>query len=113
MPAPTALLQPTTAHEAVPVPAPEQDDEFLVDMQQSSTDELTAAAPPTTTEDTDMAIDEEGRPRFAPGADVVRGGGSFSRSRTNLLMAFLVSSRTRSAAPRQERFPFHRIACPR
>jgi RNA-binding protein PNO1 len=71
MPAPTALLQPTPAPEAVPLPAPEQEDELLVDMQEASTTEPSAVAPPTTADDTDMAIDEEGRPRFAPGKDVV------------------------------------------
>lgn len=70
MPAPTALLQPATDPEVVSPPAPEQEDELLVDMQEAST-EFGAVAPPTVAEDTDMAIDEEGRPRFAPGKDVV------------------------------------------
>ena len=71
MPAPTALLQPAPAPENVPLPAPEDDDELLVDMQEAST-QATAVAPPAAAEDTtDMAIDEEGRPRFAPGKDVV------------------------------------------
>ncbi|KAK4241961.1 hypothetical protein C8A03DRAFT_40669 [Achaetomium macrosporum] len=70
MPAPTALLQPNPAPETVPAPAPEQEDELLVDMQESNVAQPSAVAPPTTTEDTDMAIDEEGRPRFAPGNDV-------------------------------------------
>ena len=71
MPAPTALLQ-APAPELVSAPAPEQQqDELLVDMQEAST-EPSAVAPPTAAEDTDMAIDEEGRPRFAPGKDVVR-----------------------------------------
>ncbi|KAH6856849.1 hypothetical protein B0I37DRAFT_368564 [Chaetomium sp. MPI-CAGE-AT-0009] len=70
MPAPTALIQPAAVPEAVPVPAPEQDDELLVDMQDANTVEPNAVAPPTTTEESDMAIDEEGRPRFAPGKDV-------------------------------------------
>ncbi|KAK4100901.1 hypothetical protein N658DRAFT_496987 [Parathielavia hyrcaniae] len=70
MPAPTALVQPPPAPEAVPLPTPEQDDELLVDMQEAGTSEISAVAPPTTAEDTEMAIDEEGRPRFAPGKDV-------------------------------------------
>ncbi|SPQ23810.1 23999e7c-5a26-4a83-9afe-f22c6535a75b [Thermothielavioides terrestris] len=72
MPAPTALLQPAPAPEAPPAPATEQEDELLVDMQQSSAAGPSAAAPPPAAaeEDTDMAIDEEGRPRFAPGRDV-------------------------------------------
>jgi RNA-binding protein PNO1 len=69
MPAPTALLQ-APAPELVSAPAPEQQDELLVDMQEASI-EPSAVAPPTAAEDTDMAIDEEGRPRFAPGKDVV------------------------------------------
>jgi RNA-binding protein PNO1 len=72
MPAPTALVQPAAVPEAVPVPAPEQDDELLVDMQDANTVEPNAIEPPTTSEEADMAIDEEGRPRFAPGKDVVR-----------------------------------------
>ncbi|KAK4247944.1 hypothetical protein C7999DRAFT_31623 [Corynascus novoguineensis] len=71
MPAPTALVQPAAAAEPVAaVPAPEQNDELLVDMQEASAVEPSAVAPPTNAEDTDMAIDEEGRPRFAPGKDV-------------------------------------------
>ncbi|AEO55513.1 hypothetical protein MYCTH_2137771 [Thermothelomyces thermophilus ATCC 42464] len=70
MPAPTALVQPAAAPDPVAVPAPEQKDELLVDMQEASALEPTAVAPPTNAEDTDMAIDEEGRPRFAPGKDV-------------------------------------------
>ncbi|KAK3306546.1 uncharacterized protein B0T15DRAFT_492083 [Chaetomium strumarium] len=70
MPAPTALLQPSPAPEAALAPAPQQEDELLVDMQESSVTEPSAVAAPTATEDTDMAIDEEGRPRFAPGNDV-------------------------------------------
>jgi RNA-binding protein PNO1 len=69
MPAPTALLQ-APAPELVSAPAPEQEDELLVDMQEASV-EPSAVAPPNAAEDTDMAIDEEGRPRFAPGKDVV------------------------------------------
>lgn len=76
MPAPTALAQPAPAPELVPVATPEQDDELLVDMQGVNA-EPSAVAPPTDAEDTDMAIDEEGRPRFAPGKDVV--GSSSSR----------------------------------
>ncbi|KAL2159441.1 hypothetical protein VTH06DRAFT_2446 [Thermothelomyces fergusii] len=70
MPAPTALAQPAAAPEPVAVPAVEQKDELLVDMQEASALEPTAVAPPTNAEDADMAIDEEGRPRFAPGKDV-------------------------------------------
>ncbi|KAK4158088.1 hypothetical protein C8A00DRAFT_11139 [Chaetomidium leptoderma] len=70
MPAPTALVQPAPTPEAALVHVPEQEDELLVDMQDANTVEPSAVAPPTAAEDTDMAIDEEGRPRFAPGKDV-------------------------------------------
>jgi hypothetical protein len=73
MPAPTALLQPAPAPKNVPLPAPQDDDELLVDMQQATTQpDAAAAAPPQPAQDTtDMAIDEEGRPKFAPGKDIV------------------------------------------
>ena len=71
MPAPTALAQPIAAPEATPLPAAGHEDELLVDMQEANTTEPTEVAPPATADDTDMAIDEEGRPRFAPGQDVV------------------------------------------
>ncbi|KAK4112063.1 eukaryotic type KH-domain (KH-domain type I) [Canariomyces notabilis] len=70
MPAPTALLQPAPAPEAVPLPPADNEDELLLDMQDTTQAEPSAPAAPTSTEDTDMAIDEEGRPRFAPGKDV-------------------------------------------
>ncbi|KAL2021324.1 hypothetical protein VTK56DRAFT_7295 [Thermocarpiscus australiensis] len=72
MPAPTALLQPTPAAETVPQPAPENEDEVLLDVQNSNPAETSAARPPEDSEDTEMVVDEEGRPRFAPGKDVVR-----------------------------------------
>jgi RNA-binding protein PNO1 len=74
MPAPTALQQPIAAPEAALVPV-ETGDELLLDMQDSNLAEPSAAAPPVTSEDTEMAVDEEGRPRFAPGKDVVCGYG--------------------------------------
>lgn len=71
MPAPTALIQPVEAPAATtPLPVADQQDELLVDMQEASTIEPAAAAPPAAADETDMAIDEEGRPRFAPGQDV-------------------------------------------
>jgi len=73
MPAPTALRTPTAAPEAVPLPAPAQDEDFVIDVEQS---EFTNPSGPeqlqADPEDTDMAIDEEGRPKFAPAKDVVR-----------------------------------------
>ncbi|KAL2267425.1 hypothetical protein VTJ83DRAFT_4702 [Remersonia thermophila] len=72
MPAPTALLQPAPAPDNVAPPAPQaDDDELLVDMHEASTQANAAAPPPPPAEDTtDMAIDEEGRPKFAPGKDI-------------------------------------------
>ncbi|CAF9924560.1 MAG: pre-rRNA-processing protein pno1 [Heterodermia speciosa] len=66
MPAPTALLRrPDQLAEAVSTPLPvDNDDDLLVDVTniasvgtQSSTQQM---------EDTEMQVDEEGRPRFAP-----------------------------------------------
>ncbi|KAK4166740.1 hypothetical protein QBC43DRAFT_313234 [Cladorrhinum sp. PSN259] len=71
MPAPTArLLQPTDqAPETFNVPVvAEQDDELLLDVQDVNPTEL--SAPPPASDDTEMVVDEEGRPRFAPGKDV-------------------------------------------
>ncbi|KAH6631553.1 hypothetical protein F5144DRAFT_571471 [Chaetomium tenue] len=70
MPAPTALVQPAAAPEVALVPVPEQEDELLVDMQDANTVDPNAIAPPTTGEEADMVVDEEGRPRFAPGKDI-------------------------------------------
>lgn len=71
MPAPTALLQPTKVPEATPAPSPEQEDELILDVQDSTLAEPAAILPPSNPEDVEMAVDEEGRPRFAPGKDVV------------------------------------------
>lgn len=72
MPAPTALLKPTAAPEAVPLPAPEQDDnELVLDVQQSDFTDGNVTQPAADPEDTEMAVDEEGRPKFAPGKNVV------------------------------------------
>ncbi|KAK0642007.1 hypothetical protein B0T16DRAFT_420870 [Cercophora newfieldiana] len=71
MPAPTALLKPTEAPETTPVPAPEQaDDELILDIQQSDFADPSAVMTPVESEDTEMAVDEEGRPKFAPGKDI-------------------------------------------
>lgn len=74
MPAPTALQQPAPALEVAHAPATQDADELLLDIQDSNLAEPSAAAPPVTSEDTEMAVDEEGRPRFAPGKDIVCGG---------------------------------------
>ncbi|KAK4215307.1 hypothetical protein QBC37DRAFT_419365 [Rhypophila decipiens] len=70
MPAPTALLQPTKVPEAAAAPTPDQEDELILDVHDSNLPETTAALPPSDPEDVEMAVDEEGRPRFAPGKDI-------------------------------------------
>ncbi|KAK3352817.1 hypothetical protein B0T25DRAFT_542851 [Lasiosphaeria hispida] len=74
MPAPTALLKPTAAPETVPLPAAEKEDELILDVQESDFADPSTALPPAFPEDTEMAVemavDEEGRPKFAPGKDV-------------------------------------------
>lgn len=101
MPAPTALVQPAAAPEPAVAPAPEQKDELLVDMQEASAVEPTAVAPPANADDTDMAIDEEGRPRFAPGKDVVcpepRDQGHHERTNTFLTVV------SESGTPRRDK----------
>ncbi|KAI9823234.1 MAG: pre-rRNA-processing protein pno1 [Phylliscum demangeonii] len=68
MPAPTALLRrPEVLAEAIQVPLPEDDDGLIMDVSRPS--DVTAPAPSpkrATDDDTQMHIDEEGRPRFAP-----------------------------------------------
>jgi hypothetical protein len=108
MPAPTALVQPIAAPEAA-LPALEQEDELLVDMQEANTAEPSAAAPPTAADDTDMAIDEEGRPRFAPGKDIVCRDRSLPNS--TCWLTACPPRRTLSAAPRRERSLSRQTAC--
>jgi hypothetical protein len=94
MPAPTALLRrPEELAEAVSVPLPseskrtlpvksassiltdmiaDQDDEFLLDAPEAVSLE-TNVIQPAGGEDSEMHIDEEGRPRFAPAKSIVRG----------------------------------------
>lgn len=71
MPAPTARLQPIEAPEntAIPVSA-EQEDELLLDVQDAANLTDPSAAAPPQNDDTEMVVDEEGRPRFAPGKDI-------------------------------------------
>lgn len=73
MPAPTALLQSTAASENTAISIQtEQEEELILDIQDATglTDPA-AAAPPPNGEESEMVVDEEGRPRFAPGRDVV------------------------------------------
>ncbi|KAK3399866.1 hypothetical protein B0T20DRAFT_171380 [Sordaria brevicollis] len=71
MPAPTALRQPVEAPTAqIPIQT-EQEDELILDVNEAATiTDPAAAAPPSNDNDVQMAVDEEGRPRFAPGQDV-------------------------------------------
>ncbi|TEY70376.1 hypothetical protein BOTCAL_0105g00180 [Botryotinia calthae] len=72
MPAPTALLRrPEELAEATNVPAPDQnqDDEFLLDAPEVTSADLDTILPPAT-DNSEMHIDEEGRPRFAPAKNI-------------------------------------------
>ncbi|TGO28960.1 hypothetical protein BPAE_0020g00050 [Botrytis paeoniae] len=93
MPAPTALLRrPEELAEATNVPAPDQsnqshdavtmciagtvanvvpdqDDEFLLDAPEVTSADLDTILPPAT-DNSEMNIDEEGRPRFAPAKNI-------------------------------------------
>jgi hypothetical protein len=75
MPAPTALKQPPPAPEqqAAPAITNENEDELLIDIQQAAATltDPNAAEPPEETVENEMAVDEEGRPRFAPGKNIV------------------------------------------
>ncbi|KAA8576315.1 hypothetical protein EYC84_006451 [Monilinia fructicola] len=72
MPAPTALLRrPEELAEGTNAPAPNQnqDDEFLLDVPEATSAELDTILPPAG-DDSEMHIDEEGRPRFAPAKNI-------------------------------------------
>ncbi|PSS28010.1 hypothetical protein M430DRAFT_47069 [Amorphotheca resinae ATCC 22711] len=69
MPAPTALIgQPEKRAEPVNVPLPgnSQEDDFLLDAPSNILPDANAIPSATQDVDTEMHIDEEGRPRFAP-----------------------------------------------
>ncbi|PFH63357.1 hypothetical protein XA68_13814 [Ophiocordyceps unilateralis] len=68
MPAPTALKRAETATER-PV-AQEEHDELLLDAQDLPTAANTALAPRQGDDNDAMAVDEEGRPQFAPAKDM-------------------------------------------
>ncbi|MCJ1482322.1 pre-rRNA-processing protein pno1 [Schaereria dolodes] len=73
MPAPTALLRrPEELAEAQATPLPQDNnDELLVDAGNTASLESTyTTAAPNLSEDTEMHIDEEGRPKFPPAKDV-------------------------------------------
>ncbi|QSZ28617.1 hypothetical protein DSL72_003116 [Monilinia vaccinii-corymbosi] len=72
MPAPTALLRrPEELAGATNAPSPnqKQDDEFLLDVPEATSAELDTILPPAG-DDSEMHIDEEGRPRFAPAKNI-------------------------------------------
>merc|ERR1712144_83741 len=72
MPAPTALLRkPEELAEAASVPLPqEDDDELLLDAPAAEPTDLNLVQPAEG--ETEMHIDEEGRPRFAPSKNADR-----------------------------------------
>ncbi|ATY62938.1 pre-rRNA-processing protein [Cordyceps militaris CM01] len=71
MPAPTALKQPDEAPLPFEASVVEQgEDEFILDASEAVTSEGEFMAPQDFSGDVSMAIDEEGRPRFAPAKDI-------------------------------------------
>ncbi|KAK3192817.1 pre-rRNA-processing protein pno1 [Lecanicillium sp. MT-2017a] len=72
MPAPTALknLEQTPPAAEVDVPIQDNEDEFLLDAPDAVAAEGEIFAPQDDGADETMAIDEEGRPRFAPAKDI-------------------------------------------
>ncbi|TQV95996.1 hypothetical protein V2A60_001157 [Cordyceps javanica] len=72
MPAPTALKQADEAPLPIEANVVEQDgqDEFILDASEAMTGEEEFMIPQDTEVDESMAIDEEGRPRFAPAKDI-------------------------------------------
>lgn len=94
MPAPTALKKAESTPLAADVPSAAQgrfslfgfaftgilkanshvdnDQEFLLDAADVASADAEVMVPEAQDEDDDMAIDEEGRPRFAPSKDIVR-----------------------------------------
>jgi RNA-binding protein PNO1 len=58
----------------IPLPEPDHDEELLLDAPEAaaSSDFNTFESAANEQEDTEMVVDEEGRPKFAPGKDVVR-----------------------------------------
>lgn len=74
MPAPTALKAPTAAFEDappadIPLPTVSPDEDLLLDADAMNTLDTAAILPPAASNSTDMEIDEESRPQFAPQKD--------------------------------------------
>ncbi|MCJ1431791.1 pre-rRNA-processing protein pno1 [Xylographa pallens] len=73
MPAPTALLtRPDDLAQAQAIPLPQDDDnDFLIDVSNvAPPSHITEVASKSLHEDTEMQIDEEGRPKFPPAKNV-------------------------------------------
>lgn len=72
MPAPTALKNAEDAPPAVDVslPVEENDEEFLLDAPDALPTDVNVLVPVEESNENGMAIDEEGRPRFAPARDI-------------------------------------------
>lgn len=72
MPAPTALkkAESTPLVADVPSPAQDNDQEFLLDAADAASAEAEVMVPEAVDAENSMAIDEEGRPRFAPSKDI-------------------------------------------
>jgi len=68
MPAPTALVhRPDELAEAEATPLPQDEDEdLLIDPSQPAIIDTTPSTAPVTSVDSEMQIDEEGRPKFSP-----------------------------------------------
>ncbi|KAJ4151351.1 hypothetical protein LMH87_012055 [Akanthomyces muscarius] len=72
MPAPTALKQADETPLPIEATVVEQEggDEFILDASEAVTGEGEFMAPQDHDDDESMAVDEEGRPRFAPAKDI-------------------------------------------
>lgn len=74
MPAPTAKKAELdfNSDPAIPLPEPEKDEELLLDAADLPDDpDMILQRVEDDTQNTEMVVDEEDRPRFAPGQDVV------------------------------------------
>jgi RNA-binding protein PNO1 len=72
MPAPTALKDQVVSEPPVAPPSADQDDEILIDAQPSAEANTQVPLVTESAQDSDMRIDEEGRPVFTPAKDTNR-----------------------------------------
>ena len=86
-----------------------QDDDLLLDAPHPTTTEVQPAAG----EDTEMTVDEEGRPRFAPAKNIVWMLCKTTKCPTWVYIITIANPKQRmdQLELRQERFPYHLIAC--